>query len=348
MSATCSKSTLASTGSLWSSSCWLTSLLFWKQWQRWTSLTSGKLVNTRWQQLRQWSTICSKHTFSIIVHELHWLIFSVSQGVSDPRVWIPEPSVSHPGKQNWRCRQPEGLIQQTPLQGQFQGSGKWDAARYREGANTLKTSWGLSLYFFSICIHYLVGYLTALWWRQKSCFFSHMQEWLERTPGLEVDGFNFWEKLEINIFDGFNQEKEKIEVAQQTSAPFPGVLRWLTALMHLTLCFHPQKMSDWEEKEEMRAELVKQKEVFASLFEEKRHDHLVSRGQWPFDTRTVSLCSAELLNTNQLKHGFLFSFPRPGDRRLSYKALQGALMIYFYRFVACLCNMRFLPRLALK
>lgn len=50
-----------------------------------------------------------------------------------------------------------------------------------------------------------------------------MQEWLERTPGLEVDGFNFWKKLEINIFDGLNQEKEKIEVraAQQTSAPFP-------------------------------------------------------------------------------------------------------------------------------
>lgn len=182
----------------------------------------------------------------------------------------------------------------------------------------------------------------------KILFFSHMQEWLERTPGLEVDGFNFWEKLEINIFDGFNQEKEKIEVAQQTSAPFPGVLRWLTAFMHLILCFHPQKMSDSEEKEELMAELVKQKEVFTSLFEEKRHDHLVSRGQWPFDTRTVSLCSAELLNTNQLKPVFLFSFPRQGDRRLSYKALQGALMIYFYRFVACLCNRRFLPCLALK
>lgn len=38
-------------------------------------------------------------------------------------------------------------------------------------------------------------------------------------------------------------------------------------------------MSDLEEKEELMAELVKQKEVFTSLFEEKRHDHLVSRGQ---------------------------------------------------------------------
>lgn len=63
----------------------------------------------------------------------------------------------------------------------------------------------------------------GLCWRQKSCFFSHMQEWLERTPGLEVDGFNFWKKLEINICDGFNEEKVKIEVRaeQQTSASFP-------------------------------------------------------------------------------------------------------------------------------
>lgn len=44
----------------------------------------------------------------------------------------------------------------------------------------------------------------------------------------------------------------------------------------------------------------------------------------------------------------LFNFPRQGDRRLSYKALQGALMIYFYRFVASLRRRHFLPRLALK
>lgn len=43
------------------------------------------------------------------------------------------------------------------------------------------------------------------------------QEWLERTPGLEVDGFNFWEKLKINIFDGLDREKEKIEVRDDFS-----------------------------------------------------------------------------------------------------------------------------------
>lgn len=43
------------------------------------------------------------------------------------------------------------------------------------------------------------------------------KEWLERTPGLEADGFNFWERLEINIFDGLNQEMEKIEVRDDFS-----------------------------------------------------------------------------------------------------------------------------------
>ncbi|XP_062332897.1 tryptophan 2,3-dioxygenase A isoform X2 [Osmerus eperlanus] len=95
-----------------------------------------------------------------------------------------------------------------------------------------------------------------------------VEQWLERTPGLEEDGFNFWEKLEINIFDGLRLEKEKIE-----------------------------KVQDLEDKEEMMEELTKKKELFTSLFDEKIHEHLMSKG----------------------------------DRRLSYKALQGALMIYFYR-----------------
>lgn len=33
-----------------------------------------------------------------------------------------------------------------------------------------------------------------------------------------MDGFNFWEKLEINIFDGLNREREKIEVGDDSSA----------------------------------------------------------------------------------------------------------------------------------
>uniref|UniRef100_A0A3B1IPV7 Tryptophan 2,3-dioxygenase n=1 Tax=Astyanax mexicanus TaxID=7994 RepID=A0A3B1IPV7_ASTMX len=103
---------------------------------------------------------------------------------------------------------------------------------------------------------------------QEATLLQLVEKWLERTPGLEEDGFSFWGKLEVNIFEGLRREKEKIE--QQPES---------------------------EMKEEMMADFIKQKEIFVSLFDEKRHDHLQSKG----------------------------------ERRLSYKALQGALMIYFYR-----------------
>lgn len=149
-----------------------------------------------------------------------------------------------------------------------------------------------------------------------------MQEWLERTPGLEVDGFNFWEKLEFNIFDGLNQEKEKIEVEaeQQTSASsLESFDDW--QCLHLVLCFYLQKMPDSEAKEELMEELVKQKDVFTSLFDVKRHDHLVSRGQWPSNNQTVSLCFAELQNTNWFKPVMLLSF---SPTRWSAAVLQGS------------------------
>ncbi|XP_075716429.1 tryptophan 2,3-dioxygenase isoform X2 [Rhinoderma darwinii] len=95
-----------------------------------------------------------------------------------------------------------------------------------------------------------------------------VEAWLERTPGLAIVGFNFWGKLQVNIF-------QRLEEELQLAKAKP----------------------DSEDKEEHIAELQKQKEVFTALFDEKRHEHLLSKG----------------------------------ERRLSYKALKGALMIYFYR-----------------
>ncbi|XP_006629544.1 tryptophan 2,3-dioxygenase A [Lepisosteus oculatus] len=103
---------------------------------------------------------------------------------------------------------------------------------------------------------------------QEPTLLQLVEKWLERTPGLEEKGFNFWGKLQRNIEEGLMQETERVE-----------------------------KLEESEMKEEMLAELMKQKEVFNPLFDEKRHEHLLSKG----------------------------------ERRLSYKALQGALMIYFYR-----------------
>ncbi|XP_041034065.1 tryptophan 2,3-dioxygenase A [Carcharodon carcharias] len=95
-----------------------------------------------------------------------------------------------------------------------------------------------------------------------------VEQWLERTPGLEPDGFDFWGKLKNNIERGLREEFSDI----QLKPAFEG-------------------------KEDMLWELDRHKEVLASLFDEKRHEHLLSKG----------------------------------ERRISYKALQGALMIYFYR-----------------
>lgn len=95
-----------------------------------------------------------------------------------------------------------------------------------------------------------------------------VQGWLERTPGLEKNGFDFWGKYEKSVQDMLDAMKAEAEV---------------------------------EENEEVRASLLKevkkQRDHFDSVFSEKRHNQLVARG----------------------------------ERRLSHKALQGALLIYFYR-----------------
>ncbi|XP_008580788.1 PREDICTED: tryptophan 2,3-dioxygenase [Galeopterus variegatus] len=113
--------------------------------------------------------------------------------------------------------------------------------------------------------------MTALDFNDFRCVpvaFLKTAAWLERTPGLELHGFNFWGKFEKNIIKGLEEEFTRIQANEES-----------------------------EEKEEQMAEFQKQKEVLLSLFDEKRHEHLLSKG----------------------------------ERRMSYRALQGALMIYFYR-----------------
>uniref|UniRef100_A0A7M4ESF2 Tryptophan 2,3-dioxygenase n=1 Tax=Crocodylus porosus TaxID=8502 RepID=A0A7M4ESF2_CROPO len=103
---------------------------------------------------------------------------------------------------------------------------------------------------------------------QESTLLQLVEAWLERTPGLEQEEFDFWGKFQKNVFEGLEEEFAMIQTKPES-----------------------------EEKEDLLAELQKQKDVLLSLFDEKRHEHLLSKG----------------------------------ERRLSYKALKGALMIYFYR-----------------
>lgn len=95
-----------------------------------------------------------------------------------------------------------------------------------------------------------------------------IQKWLERTPGLETDGFNFWAKFQASV------EKflaEQVHTAMQESSE-------AARNYHLM-------------------DIEKRREVYRSIFDRDVHEALVSRG----------------------------------DRRFSYKALQGAIMITFYR-----------------
>ncbi|OWK51366.1 Tryptophan 2,3-dioxygenase, partial [Lonchura striata] len=103
---------------------------------------------------------------------------------------------------------------------------------------------------------------------QEPTLLQLVEAWLERTPGLDSEEFDFWGQFEENVLKGLEEEFALI-----------------------------QAKADSEEKDDLLSEFQKQKDVLLSLFDEKRHEHLLSKG----------------------------------DRRLSYKALKGALMIYFYR-----------------
>ncbi|XP_033127141.1 tryptophan 2,3-dioxygenase-like [Anneissia japonica] len=101
----------------------------------------------------------------------------------------------------------------------------------------------------------------------KMSLLQHVEEWLERTPGLEADGFDFSNKMRKNIDRMLTEMKAKAEAC-----------------------------SGKEAKENME-QYLKDKETFDSIFDEKTHAALVKRG----------------------------------ERRLSHKALQGAMMISLYR-----------------
>ncbi|XP_042685601.1 tryptophan 2,3-dioxygenase isoform X1 [Centrocercus urophasianus] len=103
---------------------------------------------------------------------------------------------------------------------------------------------------------------------QEPTLLQLVEAWLERTPGLEAEGFDFWGQFEVNILKGLEEEFAIVQAKPES-----------------------------EEKEDLLSEFQKQKDILLSLFDEKRHEHLLSKG----------------------------------ERRLSYKALKGALMIYFYR-----------------
>ncbi|CAH1778039.1 unnamed protein product [Owenia fusiformis] len=96
-----------------------------------------------------------------------------------------------------------------------------------------------------------------------------VQSWLSRTPGLELEGFNFWEKFEQAA--NWWLDEEFYQSAQDATDPD----------------IKKMKMDEYK----------KQKETFESIFNEEVYEMAIKRG----------------------------------ERRLSHKAFQGAMMIFLYR-----------------
>ncbi|XP_072040186.1 tryptophan 2,3-dioxygenase-like [Amphiura filiformis] len=95
-----------------------------------------------------------------------------------------------------------------------------------------------------------------------------VERWLERAPGLEEDGFNFWARFSDSVERMLEDKSDEVKNIENEA-----------------------------EKEIAKAEYETLKETFDSILDVSIHDKLRTRG----------------------------------ERRLSHKALQGALLISFYR-----------------
>ena len=132
--------------------------------------------------------------------------------------------------------------------------------------NELRTNYGKSYYIKVFEDKRVID--RVLRSEQEPSLLDLIEKWLERTPGLEEDGFNFWAKYKA-VIDAGNEEMRV--VAENETDPVM--------------------------KESLMEDYKRRTEIFDSIFDVTKHNALRARG----------------------------------DRRLSHRALQGALMISLYR-----------------
>ncbi|KAG9509410.1 Tryptophan 2,3-dioxygenase, partial [Fragariocoptes setiger] len=126
-----------------------------------------------------------------------------------------------------------------------------------------------------------------------------IERWLERTPGLEPEGFNFWQKYHDCIDKNLDTIMQQSRQAKQTADELKhkhSDNRCSPAAndddeLHEMIVFHEQLSKDLEE------DYKRKKALFDSIFDQQVHQQMLSRG----------------------------------ERRFSHKAMQGALMISLYR-----------------
>ncbi|XP_035681811.1 tryptophan 2,3-dioxygenase-like isoform X1 [Branchiostoma floridae] len=85
-----------------------------------------------------------------------------------------------------------------------------------------------------------------------------VQRWLERTPGLEEDGFNFWGKFKASVMDMLADELQEADSEED-----PLI------------------------KEDKMAQYKKQKDAFESIFDEDKHNILVMKGDRKFTHKAM-------------------------------------------------------------
>lgn len=117
-----------------------------------------------------------------------------------------------------------------------------------------------------------------------------VQKWLERTPGLEKHGFDFWPKFQSSV-DQLLLDNEQLAMVRSK-------IFFETKDERMTNFFGIFKQIPVDHVREYRLmDIRKQRDVYNTIFNPEAHAALVSRG----------------------------------ERKFSYKALQGAIMITLYR-----------------
>ncbi|XP_035225693.1 tryptophan 2,3-dioxygenase-like [Stegodyphus dumicola] len=99
---------------------------------------------------------------------------------------------------------------------------------------------------------------TVLQSEQELSLCDLVQKWLERTPGLEPKGFNFWKKFE----DAINSQLESLKLQMDEE-------------------------TDEKIREDLKVEYEQKKKTFESLFDIERHKALVARGERRFSHKAL-------------------------------------------------------------
>nr|KAF6402647.1 tryptophan 2,3-dioxygenase [Rousettus aegyptiacus] len=86
--------------------------------------------------------------------------------------------------------------------------------------------------------------------QQEKTLLQQVEAWLERTLGLELHGFNFWEKFEKNVVKGLQEEFTKIQPC-------------INLVFSKSFSYKLHNLSKSEEKEEKMAEFQQQKRYYS-------------------------------------------------------------------------------------